>query len=133
LNNPPTLLLGEDDPLIRTVLADALDEGGYVLLERDDAADAMTKIDTTPAIAGIITDIRLGAGPSGWEVARHARSANPHVAIVYMSGDSGVDWTAQGVPNSVMIQKPFANAQVLIAISTLLNAADASPVQPETE
>ncbi len=133
MNNPPTLLLVEDEPLIRTALADALDEGGYVLLESDDAADAMTKIDTMPAIAGIITDIRLGAGPSGWEVARHARSTNPHVAIVYMSGDSGVDWTAQGVPNSVMVQKPFANAQVLIAISTLLNAADASPVQPQTE
>jgi CheY-like chemotaxis protein len=100
VNNSPTLLLVEDEPLIRTALADALHEGGYVLLESDDAADAMTKIDTTPAIAGIITDIRLGAGLSGWEVARHARSNNPHVAIVYMSGDSGVDWTAQGVPNS---------------------------------
>jgi hypothetical protein len=32
-----------------------------------------------------------------------------------------------------MVQKPFANAQVLIAISTLLNAADVSPVEPQTE
>jgi hypothetical protein len=50
-----------------------------------------------------------------------------------ISGDSGVDWGAEGVPNSVMVQMPFANAQVLIAVSTLLNAADISPVQPSPE
>lgn len=133
MNKPPTLLLVEDEPLIRTALADALVEGGYLLIESENAADAIEKIDNHPDLAGMITDIRLGAGASGWEVARHARSKNPHLAVVYMSGDSGVDWAAEGVPNSVMVQKPFAFAQVLIAVSTLLNAADISPVQPSPD
>lgn len=119
--------------MIRSSLADALDEGGYLLIESENAADAVKEIDDHPHLAGIITDIRLGLGSNGWEVARHARSKNPHLAVVYMSGDSGVDWAAEGVPNSVMVQKPFASAQVVIAVSTLLNAADISPVQPSPD
>jgi DNA-binding NtrC family response regulator len=132
VNNPPTLLLVEDEPLIRTALADALAEGGFALLESDSAADAIGKIDATPGIAGIITDIRLGTGPSGWELARHARAVNAHIAVVYMSGDSATDWAAEGVPNSVMVQKPFANAQVITAIAALVNAADTSSTQPDS-
>jgi CheY-like chemotaxis protein len=67
----------------------------------------------------LITDIKLGSKMNGWEVARHARQTYPGIAVVYMSGDSAADWTAEGVPNSVMLQKPFATAQVTTAISTL--------------
>jgi hypothetical protein len=38
-----------------------------------------------------------------------------------MTGDSAADWTAEGVPNSILVQKPFAFTQVVTAISTLLN------------
>jgi hypothetical protein len=41
-----------------------------------------------------------------------------------MSGDSASGWAANGVPNSHMIQKPFATAQVVTAISQLINMAE---------
>jgi FixJ family two-component response regulator len=75
-----------------------------------------TRIDE---IAGLITDIRF-PGPSGWEIARHARHQKPELPIVYMTGDSGADWSAEGVPKSLLLQKPFAAAQAITAISTLL-------------
>ena len=40
-----------------------------------------------------------------------------------MSGASAGDWAAQGVPNSIMLTKPFAPAQLITAISTLMNEA----------
>jgi hypothetical protein len=40
-----------------------------------------------------------------------------------MSGDSAFEWHAQGVPGSVMIQKPFVMAQIVTALSQLLNQA----------
>lgn len=58
----------------------------------------------------------------GWEVARHARELTPNFPVVYMSGDSAHEHTVQGVPESVMIQKPFAPAQLVTAMSMLLNA-----------
>ncbi len=41
--------------------------------------------------------------------------------MVYMSGDSAPEWDAQGVSNSVMVAKPFVTAQVITALSNLLN------------
>ena len=38
-----------------------------------------------------------------------------------MSGDSAADWASAGVPNSIMLTKPFAPAQLVTAVSQLLN------------
>ena len=120
----PLLLVVEDEPMIRLCLATALEDGGYALAEANDGAKAIAQIDGNESLCGVVTDIRLGAGADGWEVARHARHRFPAIAVVYMSGDSAADWSSEGVPNSVMLQKPFAMAQVITAVSTLLNAAD---------
>ena len=45
----------------------------------------------------------------------------PNFPIVYMSGTAGADWTSHGVPNSIMLEKPFAPAQLVTAVSQLLN------------
>jgi len=38
-----------------------------------------------------------------------------------MSGDSASQWSARGVPNSLMLSKPFAPAQLVTGLATLLN------------
>ena len=129
MDDLPILLLVEDEPLIRTALASALEDGGYRLVEADNGAEAMAAIDGNERFAGLITDIQLGSGENGWDVGRHARHRFPKIAVVYMTGDSAAHWTAEGVPNSVLLQKPFANAQMITAVSTLLNVVDVSPAQ----
>jgi hypothetical protein len=42
------------------------------------------------------------------EVARRARKIETEFPIVYMSGAAAADWTSKGVPNSIMLAKPFA-------------------------
>jgi CheY-like chemotaxis protein len=72
----------------------------------------------------LVTDINLGRDKlCGWEVALHAKEINPDVPIVYMSGDSAEDWTSQGVPHNIMLARPFAPAQLVTAVSQLLNSA----------
>ncbi|MEA2998899.1 MAG: hypothetical protein QOK17_732 [Sphingomonadales bacterium] len=127
----PLLLLVEDEPLIRTALASSLEEGGYTLLEAENGSEAIALLEEHAELTGLVTDIKLGSGANGWEVARHARQLHPQLAVVYMTGDSAADWSADGVPNSILLQKPFANSQVITAISTLLNAA-LPPVQPQS-
>jgi hypothetical protein len=41
--------------------------------------------------------------------------------VVYMTGDRGNQWAANGVPGSILVSKPFVPAQLLTAIATLLN------------
>jgi hypothetical protein len=38
-----------------------------------------------------------------------------------MSGKSAADWASKGVPNSIMLEKPFAPAQLVTAVANLLN------------
>lgn len=73
-------------------------------------------------IDGVVTDIRFGEYPDGWEVARVAREIDPDIPVVYISGHGAVDWASKGVPNSIMIEKPFTSSQLLTAVSQLLNA-----------
>jgi DNA-binding response OmpR family regulator len=57
----------------------------------------------------------------GWEVGRAARRIDPDFPVIYMSGVAADQWTIQGVPDSIMLQKPFAPAQLVTALSNLLN------------
>jgi hypothetical protein len=58
---------------------------------------------------------------NGWELARLARQHDPGRGILYVSGDSGHSWAAQGVPHSIFLPKPFAPTQLVEAVSNLLN------------
>ena len=47
--------------------------------------------------------------------------------VVYTTGDSAAQWAAKGVPDSLVVQKPYAVAQLLTAVSTLMTKADTTP------
>jgi len=122
----PFLLLVEDDPFVLMIAQEALEDGGYAVVVAANAIEATAILDDRSAeVAGLVTDVRLGDGPDGWEVARHARELLPLLPVVYMTGDSAADWPVHGVPNSAMVQKPYAPAQLVTAISTLITSADA--------
>jgi DNA-binding response OmpR family regulator len=122
------LLLVEDDELLHPSLEDALNEGGFDVKLAKNGAEGLLMLESHKgALRGLITDINLGKGPDGWEVARHAREVIPDLPVVYMSGASAHEWTSHGVPHSILVAKPFALAQIVTAISGLINAADSNP------
>lgn len=73
-------------------------------------------------------DIRL-SDPStkGWEVARIGRNTATEMAVVYISGDSAAEWAINGVPNDIMLEKPFAMAEMITAVDQLLNDRSTGP------
>ena len=125
MTSTPALFLVEDGALIRELLEASLSDAGFEVVEVSCGTKALAHFDADAArFRAVITDIRLGAGPDGWAVARRARELVPTMPVVYMSGDSSHEWSSKGVPNSLMVAKPFAPAQIITAVSTLLNAAD---------
>lgn len=119
------ILLAEDETLLQMPAEDALRAGGFDVLLAGDGAEAIKFLDRSiDDISGLVTDVRMGDGPTGWDVARHARTLNPQLPVVYATGESADEWAAQGVPRSILVQKPYADAQLLTAISELLNARD---------
>jgi CheY-like chemotaxis protein len=123
LENLPIILVVEDDQLIQSVVAEAMAEGGFEIVIASSGEQAVELLDSSERkFRALVTDINLGRDKlSGWEVARHAREINPDFPVVYMSGDSAEDWASQGVPHSIMLAKPFAPAQLVTAVSQLLN------------
>ncbi len=120
-----SLLLVDDEVVILHLLADALTEAGFEVVLATDGQSALQELEGGPSrFRGVITDVRLGSGPDGWDIGHRARELAPHVQVIYVSGDSGVEWTSKGVPNSLMVTKPFAMAQIVTAISTLLVQED---------
>jgi DNA-binding response OmpR family regulator len=116
------VLVVEDETMILLDLESALEEAGFEVVGVGSASDAMAAFDDEPdRFKALLSDIRLGPGLSGWEVARHVRQVNSTIPVVYVSGDSAGQWGAEGVPNSIMISKPFFLPQIITAISTLLN------------
>jgi DNA-binding response OmpR family regulator len=121
----PTLLLVEDEPLITELIEVNLRDAGFDVVAIGDAGHAIDELERQPnRFCGLITDIRM-AGGNGWDIARRARELSPGLPVVYITGDSYGEWTSMGVPNSLLIEKPFAPAQIVVAIANLINAGQA--------
>jgi CheY-like chemotaxis protein len=121
----PVVLLVEDEPLVLLVAQDVLEAGGYTVLPVQHPSEALKVIDSRIGeLSGLVTDVRLPGGADGWEIARRARELKADLPVVYTTGDSAMEWPVLGVPNSVLIQKPYAPAQLLTAISTLMTNVD---------
>jgi DNA-binding NtrC family response regulator len=125
MNTSLTILVVDDDPLIHDMIGEALIDGGFTVARASTPEGAREMIDAPDAsYRALVTDINLAPGrPTGWDLAKRAREINSELPVVYMTGDSGDHWASCGVPNSVLLSKPFAPSQVTTAVAQLLNAA----------
>lgn len=131
MDSRPIVLVVENEALIGLSVEDALNEAGYDVRLMDSAMLALHELEgAAEVLSALVTDIRLKDRTDGWQLARRARELNANLPVIYMSGDSAMDHSSQGVPQSIMVQKPFAAAQIVTAVSTLINKL---PPTPPTE
>jgi DNA-binding response OmpR family regulator len=117
------ILVIEDDESIQTIAEDALTDAGFEPAITPSGEEALTLLmGMKGKFRALVTDISLRGKMDGWEVARRTREIDPEFPIVYISGIGAADWPSRGVPNSVMLAKPFAPAQLVTAVSNLLNS-----------
>ncbi len=124
------VLIAENEADIRNVLQASFEDGGFAVVLASSGEEAIAALEADRGVRALITDIKLGSKVTGWDVARHGRELNPDLPVVYVTASEGHDWASLGVPNSVFIQKPFAPAQVLTAVSHLLNVGNAAGAKP---
>jgi CheY-like chemotaxis protein len=116
------ILVIEDDEAIQGVVEDALAEGGFQPAIAASGEEAVTLLKGgLTKYRALVTDINLRGTMDGWEVARQARAVDPDFPIVYITAANADQWASQGVPNSILLTKPFAPAQLVTAVSQLLN------------
>lgn len=118
------VLIVEDDVMVSLTIEDTVAEAGFDILVVASARQGIAALEEDAnRFCALLTDIRMPGEGNGWDVARRARELQPSLPVVYMTGDSAVEWRAQGVPGSVLLQKPFVEAQLITALTTLLNEA----------
>lgn len=121
------ILVIEDDQQIQSLVEETLSDGGFEPAIAASGEEAITLLKgANGKYRALVTDIGLRGTIDGWEVARQAREIDPKFPVVYMSGAHADDWASKGVPNSIMLAKPFAPAQLVTAVSQLLNAGTPS-------
>jgi DNA-binding response OmpR family regulator len=117
------LLVVEDDQLIQAMIEEALSDGGFESAITASGSEAIDLLKSEISqYRAVLTDINLQGSVAGWEVARVAREVDPTIPVVYMTGTHGEEWASKGVPKSVLLLKPFAPAQLVTAVSALLNS-----------
>jgi CheY-like chemotaxis protein len=122
-DDEPIILIIEDEEPMQAIVEDVLIEGGFAPAFAPSGEEAVTLLKGRLInYRALVTDIHLKGRIDGWEVARLAREINPDFPIVYITGGSADKWPSRGVPNSILLAKPFAPAQLITAVSNLLNA-----------
>lgn len=113
------LLLAEDEPLIQMMTQDALEAAGYHVIAVGNGADAERAL-AGRDFAALITDIRLGPGPDGWQLAQRARELYPTLPVVYATANNAAQWPVHGVADSILVQKPYSGREIVASVAVLL-------------
>jgi DNA-binding response OmpR family regulator len=116
------VLLVEDDELLGVLFELALCEAGYLVVRARNGADAMATLSAATPVDLLVTDIGLGDGADGWQVARRARARNPDMPVIYMTGARADEWMPQHVPMGVLLLKPFPIDQLVEMVGHLVSA-----------
>jgi DNA-binding response OmpR family regulator len=123
LSDLVVVLVVEDDAPLQSIIEDALTDGRFEPAIAASGEEAVTLLmGLKGKYRALVTDVQLRGVMDGWEVAKRAREIDPEFPIVYMTGGHAAEWPSHGVPNSILLTKPFAPAQLVAAVSQLLNA-----------
>ncbi len=118
-----TLLVVEDDALVRAVTVRALRSGGYQVLAAAGAREACELVRAVPGrVSLIVTDVVMPDG-GGREVERLVRELEPGIRVLYVSGYTHEAISNQGVLDEGIdfLPKPFTSGALLARVRTLLD------------
>jgi two-component system OmpR family response regulator len=110
---PRVVLVVEDDGLISYMTATCLRDAGYLVLELASGDAAVGLLRQGGHFDILLTDINLGLGLNGWDVAEAFRAAHPHMPVLYASGNP-IE-LGRRVPDSLFFQKPYNPQDILNA------------------
>jgi len=113
-----TILVVEDEVLIRMMLAEELRDAGYAVLEAANTDEALALLMASPAIALVFTDVRMPGTVDGLGLARWVREQRPHLKVVVASADQAslrgpAEW-------DLVMTKPYDIAGMLLSVRRLL-------------
>jgi DNA-binding NtrC family response regulator len=118
-----TVLVAEDEPLVRLAVVEALTDAGFAVIEAEHAAEALSALNSSLGrIVLLFTDINMPGSMNGLDLAHHVHSSWPHIAILIASGRFPPSPAAR--PREArFIAKPYNPADVVADIRRMVTNA----------
>ena len=118
-----SILLVEDEHLIRLILAEMLEEAGFEVREAEDGEHAASLIEKEPDnFILLVTDIHMPGRLTGIDVARLLRGRCPDIPVIYTTGRPDVlNRREHFGRRDVLMPKPFAPSELLAVVRRLLD------------
>jgi DNA-binding response OmpR family regulator len=124
-----TLLVVDDEPLVRDVETQILRLQGYTVLEAESAAEALRVAAATKTIHLLVTDFWM-PDVDGLELARRFRAVHPKTPVLMVSGSLPlIHDRADDLDRVTLLPKPFHFGELLHKVRALLDAATPLPIR----
>ena len=114
-----TILVVEDEPLIRTALADALRHAGYFVVELSEAKEALGHLSEGGAADLVITDLKMPGAIDGLDLVEWLQTALPAMPVIVTTGYHGLRSQVNACP---VFQKPYRFERLLERVCEMLEA-----------
>jgi DNA-binding response OmpR family regulator/nitrogen-specific signal transduction histidine kinase len=123
-----TILVVDDEPALRMLISEALEEGGYSILTAKDAANALRHLQSDSMVDLLITDVGLPGGMNGRQLADEARKHRPELKVLFITGFAENAAVGHGHLASGMevMAKPFEIASFAEKVKALIDGQSAS-------
>ena len=109
-NKTVTVLVVEDEAMMRTKLAEELQHAGYLVVEASDGTEAIEILTVRRDVKIVISDVRMPGPIDGVELSRRIRSGYPGIKVVLSSGEANV---ADSTAHDGFFLKPYRVAQLI--------------------
>ena len=117
-----TVLVVDDEPLVRMLVVEVLEEAGFKALAAEDGATGLTLLRSDARIDLLITDVGLPGGMNGRQLADAARVGRPDLKVLFVTGyaENAVVGNGHLDPHMSILTKPFAIAALGEKISEIM-------------
>ena len=117
-----TVLVVEDEVLIRLMVADALRSEGLTVIEASNGDEAMSVLQSAVPVQLLFTDIRMASELDGLALAQAARAVRPGLKLIVASSQMLSDEVA-GLADA-FFSKPFVLNTIIDRVKSLLSETD---------
>jgi PAS domain S-box-containing protein len=117
-----SVLVVDDEPTVRMLVTEVLEELGYAALEAADGPSGLAALQSDARVDLLITDVGLPGGMNGRQLADAARVNRPDLRILFITGyaENAVMGSGQLEPGMHVMTKPFAMEALAIRIKAIL-------------
>ncbi len=118
------ILVVDDDPDVRWIIAQDLQEIGYVVTEADSGRAALAILEQDAPCDLMVADLVM-PGLSGLDTLRLARRTRPDLKVLFASGYADLSRFGGNLSSHTLLKKPFKSETLAEAVQTVLQRASA--------